>query len=204
MEDIKNYKNALLRQLISNDPNIIKMVQSFKLELKMTAGLGFATTTDNVKPKLLKLLIKPFEDCLGEPVKIDIVGIGVIRNCHGNVRTFCEINDNYTEQLGYNILACECGGTMEMEIHSVIKNKKDGKLYDITEDYGGEKSKWFVPILHDKPNRIQLRIAGNRLDFYTKKVKKCNCGLVNTIEPFEPQELSNVRSILHRCSIIMA
>ncbi len=195
-------KNDFIRLSLTKDPNIIKESLKLKQEWKDTKG-DASTGTKGVYKKQMDKFLKPFAEVLGTPEKLNIINVGFIRMCHDNCKDFCTIDKNYETQLGYNITACDCGNVMTMEIHSVLKSKVDGKLYDITPDFDDEKSKWFVPIKHNKIYKQQYQIVGRRLDCYNKQLKKCKCGTGWSFPPtFDPEQLCNVVKIMNNIKFI--
>ena len=151
-------KNDFVRFSLTQHPNAIKESLELKQEWDLEYKLDFQVGTKGVKQKQMHTLLKPFEEALGTPVELKIINIGFHRFCHNNCKDFCKIDNTYEPQLGYNITACDCGNLMCMEIHSVLKSKIDGKLYDITPDYNNEQSKWFVPMKHNKSVRIHMQM----------------------------------------------
>jgi hypothetical protein len=108
------------------------------------------TKTSGVKvEKLTQYLCETFGDDHETPIKLDIYPLMLQQLCHSNARDFAKSFD-MNVCLGFNITACECGDFISFEIHSVPVDK-DGKYYDITEDFYGEKEKWFYPV-HTIPN----------------------------------------------------
>lgn len=111
----------------------------------------FFTQTSGVNvEKLTQYLCETFGDDHQPPIKLDIYPLMLQQLCHNNSRDFAKSFD-MDVCVGFNITACECGEFIGFEIHSVPVDK-DGKYYDITEDFYGEKEKWFYPI-HTIPNR---------------------------------------------------
>ena len=203
MEQIMAMKNDFVRFFLTEDPNIIKESLEMKQEWEDAKG-GAATGTQGVKKKKMEIFLKPFAEALGTPEKLHIINIGFVRVCHNNCKNFSTIDNTFEPQLGYNITACDCGNLMCMEIHSVLKSKIDGKLYDITPDFNNEKSKWFVPMKHNKPCRIHMQLAGRKLDCFNKQVKRCKCGVGWNMPPsFEPQHLCNIVKMLDRAIVVM-
>jgi hypothetical protein len=108
------------------------------------------TKTSGVKvEKLTQYLCETFGDDHETPIKLDIYPLMLQQLCHSNAREFAKSFD-MNVCVGFNITACECGDFISFEIHSVPVDK-DGKYYDITEDFYGEKEKWFYPV-HTIPN----------------------------------------------------
>jgi len=198
MEQIMTMKNDFIRFSLAKYPNIIKESLELKQEWKDNSG-DVSIGTKGVYNKQMDKFLKPFAEALGTPEKLNIINIGFNRMCHNNCKDFCTIDKNYEPQLGYNITACDCGNIMSMEIHSVLKSKVDGKLYDITPDYNDEKSKWFVPIKHNKSARIHMQMAGRDLDCYNKQLKKCKCGIGWRFPAtFTPEQLCNAVRIINK------
>jgi len=198
-------KNDFIRLSLTKDPNTIKKSLELKQLWKDTKG-DVSTSTKGVRKKQMDKFLKPLAEALGTPEKLNIINIGFNNMCHDNCQDFCTIDKNYEPQLGYNITACDCGNDMTMEIHSVLKSKVDGKLYDITADFNDEKSKWFVPIKHNNTYKQQYQIVGRRLDCYNKRVKRCKCGISwdynNNPPTFDPEELCNAVKIINKIQYI--
>ena len=196
-------KNAFVRFSLTQHPNALKESLKNKQEWEDSEG-DIATGTKGVKKKQMDLVLKPFAEALGTPEKLDIINIGFIRMCHNNCGDFCKIDNNFEPQLGYNITACDCGNMMCMEVHSVLKSKIDGKLYDITPDFDNQKSKWFVPIKHNKPYIIHMQLAGRKLDCFHKQVGRCKCnGKWILPTGFEPQDLCNLVKMLDKAVVVL-
>jgi len=72
---------------------------------------------------------------------LKIIPVGYIRYCHTNsVKTAEYINEKldtnkWCSSKGFTFGVCRCGLSVIGEVHSVLKNKETGELYDITPDY---------------------------------------------------------------------
>jgi hypothetical protein len=122
-------------------------------ELENIFGTGIVVSTEGVKLSCFKnkLFKKRLE-------KIKIIPLGLNNICHKNSEVLSEIN-GIDRVLGYNITACPCGKKICFEIHSV--NRIEGKLYDMTRDFNGEKEKWFLPIRSDLTANSFIKAYGN-------------------------------------------
>ena len=110
---------------------------------------GFTTTSGVNMEKLTQYLCETLGDDHETPIKLDIYPLMLQQLCHNNSREFA-LSFDMNVCIGFNITACKCGDFISFEIHSVPVDK-DGKYYDITEDFLGEKEKWFYPV-HTIPN----------------------------------------------------
>jgi hypothetical protein len=77
-------------------------------------------------------------------------------NCHANsmvVERLLHYQDLKVEiVVGYNLTGCRCGKQYYLEVHSTIKY--DGKYYDFTTDFAGEKCKYFIPLVSKKQEEV--------------------------------------------------
>jgi hypothetical protein len=105
---------------------------------------GFTRTSGVNMEKLTQYLCETFGDDHEAPIKLDVHPLMLQQLCHNNSIDFAKAFD-MDVCVGFNVTACVCGDFMSFEIHSVPVDK-DGKYYDITEDFCGEKEKWFIPI----------------------------------------------------------
>jgi len=176
IEMINGYKNDLFRLIAKKDACSIKMCIDAKKSWD-NKDTNYTISTKNVKYEKLMNFMEDFEsDYFDEPKLLTIIPIGLILNCHNNCIRFCELNNNYTIQLGYNITACKCNECFGMEIHSVIKNKTTNELFDITKDFNNEEQKWFIPLKTDVNIYEFTGINGNDFNYYTT-CKKCKCNI---------------------------
>jgi hypothetical protein len=150
---IKKMKNTLgldrhtLKMLADKSREDLSGITILTEEQKQNAVF---TKTSGVKvEKLTQYLCETFGDDHETPIKLDIYPLMLQQLCHSNAREFAKSFD-MNVCVGFNITACECGDFISFEIHSVPVDK-DGKYYDITEDFYGEKEKWFYPV-HTIPN----------------------------------------------------
>jgi len=79
-----------------------------------------------------------------DAVKVNIMPLALNNICHHNAKFYSQNLAECEVVFGYNIFACKCGKRVEGEAHSI--NKVKGEYIDFTEDYDGEKSKWFIPV----------------------------------------------------------
>ena len=79
-----------------------------------------------------------------DAIKVTIQPIALNNVCHHNAKFYSQHLAECEVVFGYNIFSCKCGKRIECEAHSL--NKVKGKYVDFTEDYDGEKNKWFIPI----------------------------------------------------------
>jgi hypothetical protein len=88
----------------------------------------------------LKLLDKQYNTNFELKI-LKIIPVGYIRYCHTNsVISAKYINEKldtnkWGSAKGFTFGVCKCGLSVIGEIHSVLKNKETGELYDITPDY---------------------------------------------------------------------
>jgi hypothetical protein len=182
---IKKMKNTLgldrqtLKMLADTSRSDLSGVTILTEEQKRNA---FYTTTSGVNvEKLTQYLCETFGDDHETPIKLDIYPLMLQQLCHNNSRDFAKSFD-MDVCVGFNITACECGDFMSFEIHSVAVDK-DGKYYDITEDFYGEKEKWFLPIA-TIPNkdlktllvRVRYMIGNNTGFCYSQNRHNCKKG----------------------------
>jgi len=122
---------------------------------KLTPGTQHLTTK-NVDRSTFVLLKKSHfgTHYLLKPEKLPVYPIGFRSRCHENARVFSELNEDFTPVVGYTIVACPCHKHGTLELHSVVKKKATGKLYDITDDMYDEQEKWFVPINPEYAERL--------------------------------------------------
>jgi len=92
-----------------------------------TSGVKLDLVDERLRSKITKLTVYP---------------IGLNNHCHNNSKRFEELG--YNSRLGFNLTCCPCGKFQSYELHTV--NEKDGKLYDFTKDFDGEKEKYFLNI----------------------------------------------------------
>ena len=79
-----------------------------------------------------------------DAVKVQVKPLALNNICHHNAKFYSQHLAECEVVFGYNIFACKCGKRVEGEAHSI--NKVKGEYIDFTEDYDGEKTKWFIPI----------------------------------------------------------
>ena len=79
-----------------------------------------------------------------DAIKVAIQPIALNNHCHHNAKFYSQHLTDCEVVFGYNMFGCKCGKRIECEAHSI--NKVKGKYVDFTEDYDGEKTKWFIPI----------------------------------------------------------
>ena len=140
------------------------------------------TTTNGVDvDKMAKYLCETLGDDHETPVKLSIYPLMLQQLCHNNSIEFANKFD-MDICVGFNITACDCGDFMSFEVHSIPVDK-DGKYYDITEDFFGEKEKWFLPLCRvsrngnsfkNLPKRLQMAIMGNGGYCYSQREHTCN------------------------------
>jgi len=141
--EIKNGQRELLKRFLEKDPECVKGAR----ELLIQWGTPVvATSTHFVQVAKVKAYLKNYGNCFKQPELLTIQGIGLNNMCHNNAKYFCDLNPQFTTALGYNVCSCRCGGLMTFEIHTVVKDSRTGKYWDITKDYNKEEQKWFVPL----------------------------------------------------------
>jgi hypothetical protein len=111
---------------------------------------GFTRTSGVNMDKLTQYLCETFGDDHETPIKLDIHPLMLQQRCHNNSIEFAKSFD-MDVCVGFNITACVCGDFMSFEIHT-LPIDKNGLYCDITEDFCGEKEKWFIPF-HTIPNK---------------------------------------------------
>ena len=198
IEAINGYKNELFRLIAKKDTSSIKMCIDAKKSWD-NKDTNFTISTKYVKHKKLMNFMEDFEsDYFDEPKLLSIVPIGIILNCHNNCIRFCELNNNYTIQLGYNITACKCNMCFGMEIHSVIKNKTTNELFDITKDFNDEENKWFIPLKTNVSIYEFVGINGKEFNEYNT-TKKCKCN-IRWISPSNPPNPKDMGYAIKKCN----
>ena len=139
---------------------------------------GFTRTTGVNLEKVSKYLRDVLTD-YQEPINLNIYPLMLQQNCFANSREFATSFD-MDVSIGFNITSCECSDFISFELHAIPVDK-NGKYYDITEDFCGEKNKWFIPIhtvKNEDLNTLMWRIKTMRGDgdgyFYTQGFHSCN------------------------------
>jgi len=192
IENIIKLKNDLIRITIKEDTTAIKDAMKLKKETEEFYKNGDTyTNTKGVQPKYLNLLLKPFGNIFDSPVLLEIIPIGLNNMCHKNCERFCGLTTEFKPRSGYNITACKCGRLRCMEVHTVVENIQDGKLYDITPDMCDEKNKWFVPFNKHIPFKLMVYFVGRKFDHYKTGERICRCSNWNIDEAdrFEVDDL---------------
>ena len=106
--------------------------------------------------------------------RIKIVPLGLNNFCHYNSKLAVEIfGDDFERVIGYNINFCDCGKHINCEIHSVVRDKRNGALYDLTKDFDNMKEKLFIEIL-DKEKAEDIQLSKN-VDFINNGVYSHYC-----------------------------
>lgn len=104
-------------------------------------------------------------------------------NCHANsmvVERLLHYQDLKVEiVVGYNLTGCRCGKLYYMEVHSTIKY--GDKYYDFTTDFGGEKCKYFIPLVSKKQEEvipfIRFLIQRNYDSIYVGDARNHRCDI---------------------------
>jgi len=102
---------------------------------------------------------------------IKIIPIGLNNLCHSTSSLFEALG--FECKLGFNITSCMCSRKVSYELHSV--NKKDGVLYDFTEDFNGEKEKWFLEMDTNMTALEYMKKFGRRDSIISIEKNKCVC-----------------------------
>ena len=172
--EIKNGQRALIKRSLEEDPDCIKTGLEL---LKEWGNPEVSCNTANVRIAKVKAHLKQYDGCFKDPELLNIQGIGINNLCHNNTKRFCELNPDFVSALGYNVSSCRCGCVLSYEIHSVVKDKRTGKYWDITKDFNKENQKWFIPL-----NLTRTADAWDWLDSFERKYdnfssgsSKCKC-----------------------------
>ena len=129
----------------------------------------------------IKKLFKRHQCC----IKIPITPIGLPSLCWQNSRNTAIFDEKYKVQGGHEIMACPCGGRVNLVPHCVNYTIQNGKrkYYDFTRDYNDETYKYFLPDenlshkaeMNEDPNERENIIEYGKI--------RCKCGLGEAYEP---------------------
>jgi hypothetical protein len=129
-------------------------------------------------------------------------------NCHANSavvgRLLNQLGLKVEVVVGYNITGCRCGKQYYMELHSTIKC--GDKYYDFTTDFGGEKCKYFVPLVSKKVEEVIPFISFiNQYDYgviYLTDLRNHMCDTHGGFSVPPGQKLYNMKKVEELFNII--
>jgi hypothetical protein len=201
MDNINNNKDIILKwfyKQVKKD-DVLKGIPKLGLYGKNTTTVGVTTEYLN--------FIKNNIDIAEEPILIKVNPLLPRNLCHYNCRKMIEIlnknSSNYVWKLGYNITACPCGKFFTTEIHSVLYHLPTTTYIDLTEDFGGEKEKWFIPLNFDTISAGLINFLQNmaKVNLYCSMKEAHDCFDCYTYKPLNSyicglEEIKTLNNIL--------
>ena len=164
-----------------------KQIQKENMLDEIPDVTGFEDFMKSYVPRIFRVMLQKhnFENI----IKIHINPLLVRNLCHYNCEKMIQIlnkkEKKYICVAGYNIFSCPCGKLVSMEVHSVLKHILTGEYLDLTTDFGGDKTKFFLPI-KDEPDKFYIhRLIKNGLEFFNSSEKEHKCDGMTWIPPTE-------------------
>lgn len=168
------YKKSLLTPLgMELVRNAVKMRGEWKAKEVQNGALRVCVATAGVRIKYLP------EELKSKCTLVELTPFGLNNCCYQNSDWLAAHHEGCKQVLGFNITACPCGGLMSFEPHAC--NELDGKLVDITKDFGDEKSKWFLKLDTNMNLNDYYEIFGRH---YTQLDEGCRCKVTWNTNPF--------------------
>jgi len=175
------------KRIIVNQETIVKWInkklrkQGHRPPPMPTMTMNMITTkhfemTDTLRERIIELTPLFIEE-------VELMPLLPRNLCHHNSQLLIEVlnakEEIYEQVVGYNMTACGCRKFWSMELHSVIRAKKTGEIFDLTTDFDGLTKKWFIGmnvIDSDEDVLSMVRfIIDNEMDWvFSMKSHKCN------------------------------
>jgi len=177
-----------LKRILVNQETIVKWV-SKKLRKQGHHSPPLIQSIDTISTRHFDMPDKLREQLMElNPLCIEEVEVMPLlpRNlCHHNSQLLLEVlnakEEIYEQVVGYNITGCNCVKFWSMELHSVIRSKKTGEIFDLTTDFEGLTKKWFIgmKVVESKDALPIIRfIVRNGMDWFYS-MHKHKCGVVH-------------------------